>query len=453
MARLSGGICLLRRAAPVLAALFVAAAHLPAGLAEPSAVEKLAETVSKGVVTIKTGSGKSGSGFIIDERTVVTNFHVVAGAEKAEVVFHDKSRVEVSGFCAVSPETDIVILNTKVPADKALSALKIAGELPRPGEAVYAFGAPLSLSGSISDGIVSAIRRGKEIEAAAQLRYKADSIWIQTTAPISPGNSGGPIVNAAGEVLGLATFFDKRGQNINFATSSRQISAMLDAFVFFGRPDKKLAELPKAAPGAAGSGNPSATLEFWNAWARLRTKARVSSKTTPKAKEAKIALHDRIGRAYTDFAAAVTSMKTQDVDASLLDIVSQDAAIHRRLGEAWSRSSTAVRNNDVRGMAGTAREIDALNRQLTESDNALTQVRFALSKAHGIDFPSFVQNSDAHKASGDAKDSEATRELKRAKLLIDAGNKDAAKSLLQRLIKSHAETPEGDEAEKLLKAL
>src|SRR4029079_18183461 len=136
-----------------------------------------------GVVTIKTGGGKSGSGFIIDERTVVTNFHVVSGAEKAEVVYHDKSRGEVSGFCAVSPETDIVILNTKVPADKAASALKIAGELPKPGEAVYAFGAPLSLSGSISDGIVSAIRRGKEIEAAAQLGYKADSIWIQTTAP------------------------------------------------------------------------------------------------------------------------------------------------------------------------------------------------------------------------------------------------------------------------------
>ena len=422
---------------------------------DPKSVQKLAETVGKGVVTIKTGAGKTGSGFIVDERTVVTNFHVVAGAEKAEVVFHDKSKAEVTGFCAVSPETDIAILNVKIPAEKAAGALKIAAELPKPGEQVYAFGSPLALSGSISDGIVSAVRRGKEIEAAAQLGYKADSLWIQTTAPISPGNSGGPIVDAAGEVLGLATFFDKRGQNINFATSSRQIATMLDAFAFFGKPDKKLSELPKPAPGAAGSGNPNATLEFWNAWAKLRTKARISSKTEPKAKDAKIALHDRIARGFTDFAAAVTNMKTQDVDASLLEIVSKDAAIHRRLGEAWSRSSTAIRNNNLRAIDGSAREIETLKRQLTESDNALTQVRFALAKVHGIEFPSFVQNGDNHKNSGDAKekDSEAARELKRAKLLIDAGNKDAAKSLLKRLIENHASTSEAEEADNLLKSL
>jgi hypothetical protein len=423
--------------------------------ADQKDVQKLAETVGKGVVTIKTSGGKSGSGFIIDETTVVTNFHVVAGAEKATVVFHDKSQGDVTGFCGVSPETDIAILNVKLPAGMAAGALKIAAELPKPGEQVYAFGSPLSLSGTISDGIVSAVRHGKEIDAAAKLGYKPDSIWIQTTAPISPGNSGGPIVNADGEVLGLATFYDKRGQNINFATSSRQIAAMLDAFVFLGKPDKKLSELPKLAPGIAGSGNPNATLEFWNAWAKLRTKSRISSKTAPKAKDAKIALHDRIARGYNDFAAAVTSMKTQDVDAALLDIVSSDAAIHRRLGDAWSRSSSAIRNNDLRGQTTTSREIETLNRQLTESDNALTQVRFALSKAHGIDFPSFVQNVESHKNSVDTKDkdSEAARELKRAKLLLDAGNKDAAKSVLQRLKTNHAETPEAEEAEALLKTL
>ncbi len=427
----------------------------PAAFADQKDVQKLAETVGKGVVTIKTSGGKAGSGFIVDELTVVTNFHVVAGAEKAEVVFHDKSQVDVLGFCAVSTNTDIAILNVSVPAEMAANALKIAAELPKPGEQVYAFGSPLALSGSISDGIVSAVRRGKEIEAAAQLGYKADSLWIQTTAPISPGNSGGPIVDSAGEVLGLATFFDKRGQNINFATSSQQISSMLDAFVFFGRPDKKLSELPKAAPTVAGSGNPDATLEFWNNWAKLRTKARISSKTAPKAKEAKIALHDRIAHGFNDFADAVTSMKTQDVDGALLEIVSKDAAIHRRLGEAWSRSATAIRNSDLRGMDGSAREIEGCTRQLTESDNSLTQVRFAMSKAHGIDFPSFVQNGDGHKNSNDGKDkvSEAAHELKRAKLLIEAGKKDAAKTLLEHLKSKHASTPEAAEAETLLKSL
>ncbi|MBI3862366.1 MAG: trypsin-like peptidase domain-containing protein [Planctomycetia bacterium] len=445
----------LAQVSAVLCAALLAAAPPPAHCAEPNAVQKLAETVGKGVVTIKCANGKMGSGFIVDARTVVTNFHVVAGAEKAEVVFHDKSHVDVTGFCAVSPGTDIVILNASIPAEKAVGALKIASNLPKPGESVYAFGAPLALSGSISDDIVSAVRTGKEIEAAAQLGYKADSLWIQTTAPISPGNSGGPIVDSAGEVLGLATFYDKRGQNINFATSSRQIASMLEAFNFLGKPDKKLSELPKPARGMAGSGNPSATLDFWNNWARLRTKARVASKTAPKAKDAKIALHDRIARGYAEFAAAVAAMTTKDVDASLLDIVSQDAAIHRRLGEAWSRSSAAIRSNNGRAMDVTAREIETLNRQLTESDNALTQVRFAMSKAHGIDFPSFVQGSEGKKAAGESKEkeSEAARELKRAKLLIDAGNKDAAKQLLQRLKTQHTDTPEAEEADKLLKSL
>jgi hypothetical protein len=456
MTRNCGGRRLERFAGFWLAAsLWLLFALPPTALADPKDAQKLAETVGKGVVTIKTSGGKTGSGFILDEHTIITNFHVVAGAEKAQVVFHDKSQTDVSGFCAVSTSTDIALLNVDVPAEMAANALKIATELPKPGEQVYAFGSPLALSGSISDGIVSAVRRGKEIEAAAQMGYKADSLWIQTTAPISPGNSGGPIVNSAGEVLGLATFIDKRGQNINFATSSQQISSMLDAFVFLGRPDTKLSELPKAAPAAAGSGNRDTTLEFWNNWARLRTKARISSKTVPKAKEAKIALHDRIAHGFTEFADAVTSMKTQEVDAALLEIVSKDAAIHRRLGEAWSRSSTAIRNGDLRGIDGSAREIEGLTRQLTESDNALTQVRFAMSKAHGIDFPTFVQNGDNHKNSSDGKDkvSEAAHELKRAKLLIEAGNKDAAKTLLKHLKRNHPSTPEAAEAETLLKSL
>jgi S1-C subfamily serine protease len=427
------------------------------GFAETKDVQKLAERVGKGVVTIKTADG-SGSGFIIDGETVATNFHVIAGATKASVVFHDKSQVEVVGFCAVSPETDIAILTVKVPADKVLHALPIAAELPQPGEAVYAFGSPLSLSGSISDGIVSAVRRGKEIEAASALGYKADSTWIQTTAPISQGNSGGPIVNAGGEVLGLATFYDKRGQNINFATSARQIATMVEAFRFLGRTEKKLSELPKpVAAMTAKSADPNATLEFWNNWAKMRTKARVTTKTPPKARDARIALHERTARGFQDFAAAVGNLTTKGVDSGLLEVVASDAAIHRRLGEAWSKSATALKNNDLRGQATLSREIDQLNRQLAESDSALTSVRFALSKAHGIDYPGYMQSEDKQAKSGDGKESgkesDAARDLKRAKLLLKGSNKDAGKKGLQKVKEHYPNTPEAEEAETLLKSL
>jgi S1-C subfamily serine protease len=251
------------RAIPLAVLVLGAATGL--SVAVENDAQKLVATVGKSVVTIKTGNGKTGSGFILDKTTVVTNFHVVAGADKAEVVFHDKSRVDVAGFWTVSRECDIAMLSVQVPFDKAAFAPKLAAELPKPGERVFAFGAPLSLSGSISDGIVSAIRRGKELDAARELGYEPESIWIQTTAPISPGNSGGPIVNADGEILGLATWTDKRGQNINFATSALKIAKYVEAWTFVGKQEKKLAELPKPLTlTAAGAGNPNATLEFWN---------------------------------------------------------------------------------------------------------------------------------------------------------------------------------------------
>ena len=90
----------------------------------------------------------------------------------------------------------------------------------------------------------------------------------------------------------------------------------------------------------------------------------------------------------------MTSLKTQAVDPALLAMVSRDAAIHRRFGEACERSVEAFREN--RGMASmnAAREIEFLNRQITESDNALTQAQFELSQGYGCEFPSFLQKSD-----------------------------------------------------------
>ncbi len=380
--------------------LFASAAALPAQAAENDA-QKLMETVGPAVVTIKTSGGKMGSGFMLDQETVVTNFHVISGAEKAEVVLSDKSHFKVTGFLTAQPEFDIAILAVKLPAEMAAQAPKIAKDLPKAGEKVFALGAPLSLSGSISDGIVSAVRRGDEIEAARQLGYSDKSIWVQMTAPISPGNSGGPIVNSAGEVLGLSTFFDKRGQNVNFAISGTHILAFREASLFLGKQEKKLSELPPMKGlevSGAGGGNAAATLDFWKQWSRLRTKARAGSKAHPKVRASQIAQQTKISHALLGFAEEVTNLKTHDVDPGLLQIVSRDAAIHRRLGEACGRLADASRNSRGMAMANSAREIELLNRQLAESDNALTQFRFELSQGYGCEFPSYLQKSESKKS-------------------------------------------------------
>lgn len=178
-------------------------------------------------VTGRRGSC-SGSGFVVDKRgTVVTNFHVIESADQAEVVFQDGTTADVRGYLCVAPKKDLAILRVECPADK-LHPLPVASSLPRKGNQVLAFGSPLGVSRSVSDGIISAIRHGTEIKA---LGMDLDGKWIQTTAPISRGNSGGPLVNMAGEVVGVntRTLAPAGGQNITFAVSAVDTKEVLDA--------------------------------------------------------------------------------------------------------------------------------------------------------------------------------------------------------------------------------
>src|SRR5690606_502952 len=100
--------------------------------------------------------------------------------------------------------------------------LKIATTLPKKGETTIAFGSPLGLSFTASNGIVSAVRLEDELRNEA-LGLNLNVTWIQTTSPISPGNSGGPLMNDRGEVIGINTLIvgaAHAGQNLNFAVSS-----------------------------------------------------------------------------------------------------------------------------------------------------------------------------------------------------------------------------------------
>jgi serine protease Do len=169
------------------------------------------EESSRGNAGVVIGRQRaSGSGFVIEEDGyIVTNAHVVNGAQRIEVVLPPPNP-DGSLATALSPRIDIVPARViGVAREKDLALLKIENtKLPalplasyrdvRQGHAVFAFGSPEGLRNSITHGLISAVAR--------QLDPDSPLIYIQTDAPINPGNSGGPLVNLNGEVIGVNTF-------------------------------------------------------------------------------------------------------------------------------------------------------------------------------------------------------------------------------------------------------
>ncbi len=169
-----------------------------------------------------------GSGFIIDEAgLVVTNNHVIADADEINVILNDgtKLRAEIVGR---DKKTDIALL--KVKPEKPLTAVKFgSSDALRLGEWVIAIGNPFSLGGSVTAGIVSA--RNRDINSGPYDNY------IQTDAAINRGNSGGPLFNLAGEVIGVNTaIFSPTGGSIGigFAVPSKTVVGVIEQLRQYG---------------------------------------------------------------------------------------------------------------------------------------------------------------------------------------------------------------------------
>jgi len=179
------------------------------------------------VVTRKKGRSL-GSGFVLDkDGTIVTNYHVVTGAIEAEVQFKDGTKSKVTGFLKLDPSKDIAILDCDADPDR-LFPIPLAATLPHKLQPVVAAGAPERLGWSLTEGTVSGIRSRKDL---AEIRiYNRNGTWIQSTAAISKGNSGGPLVNMQGEVVGANTMsIEGEGtQSLNFAISSIDIQKAYD---------------------------------------------------------------------------------------------------------------------------------------------------------------------------------------------------------------------------------
>ena len=174
------------------------------------AVVKVSALNSKGDVI------KSGTGFLIEDGMIVTNYHVVEGATEVRITMSDGSDSDCRKIVALDRMRDLAIFVPKTPPAKALRISDGSG--PSEGERVAVIGNPLGLDGTLSDGIVSANRTdGNGVNI------------IQITAPISRGSSGSPVVNSHGEVLGIATMIFSGGQNLNFAVSAHEITKVLRA--------------------------------------------------------------------------------------------------------------------------------------------------------------------------------------------------------------------------------
>jgi len=155
-----------------------------------------------------------GSGFFVREDIVATNLHVVQGAAGGYAkIVGKRQKYDITGYVAIDRRMDLVLLKinkVKAPAITLGDSSKIAV-----GDEIFAVGNPKGLEGTFSKGIVSAIRKIEE-----------DTL-LQITAPISPGSSGGPILNNEGNVIGISVATFKGGQNLNFAIPVSYLSNLL----------------------------------------------------------------------------------------------------------------------------------------------------------------------------------------------------------------------------------
>ena len=169
------------------------------------------------LLVMEDGNGQPlslGSGFFVSENEIASNLHVIEGASRGYArVVGQQTRFDIEGITAIDAERDLVIL--RVTGSQRITLSLSDSENAQVGETVYAVGNPQGLEGTFSQGIVSSIRE------------VGNDKLLQITAPISPGSSGGPVLNSKGEVIGVSVATYRGGQNLNFAIPSNYLSSLI----------------------------------------------------------------------------------------------------------------------------------------------------------------------------------------------------------------------------------
>jgi hypothetical protein len=166
------------------------------------------------VVLLRIPSGL-GSGFVVDKSgRIATNLHVLGEGGALTVVLPDGREVSDIEVLATDGNHDLAVLRARA---RDLPPLPLAdSDRVQPGDRVVAIGHPLGLENTVSDGLISAVRKLTD-----------DLTVLQISAPISPGSSGGPLFNERGEVIGISTLIANAGQNLNFAIPINALRPLL----------------------------------------------------------------------------------------------------------------------------------------------------------------------------------------------------------------------------------
>ncbi|HZF32033.1 MAG TPA: trypsin-like peptidase domain-containing protein [Gammaproteobacteria bacterium] len=175
----------------------------------------------------------TGSGFIWDrDGHVVTNYHVIQGAQEAVITLADQ-RMYPASLVGASPEHDLAVLHIDVPVD-ASPPLPIGSSADlKVGQNVYAIGNPFGLDHTLTTGIVSALNRSIDDEQGGTIEN-----LIQTDAAINPGNSGGPLIDSSGRLIGInAMIFSPSGAyaGIGFAVPVDTVNRVVPRLISEGR--------------------------------------------------------------------------------------------------------------------------------------------------------------------------------------------------------------------------
>jgi S1-C subfamily serine protease len=159
----------------------------------------------------QSGGTATGSGIVLDDQGhILTNNHVIEGASKIQVKLGESEHEYTAEVVGTDPASDLALLKVEAPASE-LTPLKLGDSSKMEvGDPVVAIGNPFGLDRTVTSGIVSALQR----QIQAPDGFSIDNV-IQTDAAINPGNSGGPLINGAGEVIGINSQIETGGSGSN----------------------------------------------------------------------------------------------------------------------------------------------------------------------------------------------------------------------------------------------
>lgn len=246
----------------LVAAMFAQSSQAPnkgRGLDIPAISREANGAVVSIVMSDQNGNPiAQGSGFLISkDGQVVTNYHVIKRGTSAVIKLPDGAFFVVDGVLVSDKDRDIAVIKAHGKNFRTV-ALGDSDRL-QVGEEVVAIGNPLSLESTVSNGIISGIRTvGEE-----------GGKFLQITAPISPGSSGGPLFNMAGKVVGITTSYLKSGENLNFAVPINDVKSMLHVQLPAGYEDAKLVTraFPDEPDPATAERTTDSSLEwFYSHW-------------------------------------------------------------------------------------------------------------------------------------------------------------------------------------------